>query len=133
MRKTKPVKLAIIDYEPPRELTQDEADEFRRVSAMLQTRFRGFRESDIPGLARLCQLRTLWQRLFDDVNENGVSFAVTDHNGELVQRSRPEVRMLQQFSAEMLRLEKEYGLTPMSHSPELGEPDVIDRVLADSR
>ena len=84
---------------------------------------------DQGALGRYCELFSLWRDAALDVRQRGQIFEVPviDRTGEIVGYNRvpnPSVKQLQNYSAELLRLENNFGLTPSArvglalHKPE---------------
>lgn len=84
---------------------------------------------DQGALGRYCELFSLWRDAALDVRQRGQIFEVPiiDRAGEIVGYNRipnPSVKQLQNYSAELLRLENNFGLTPSArvgmaiHKPE---------------
>ncbi len=70
--------------EPPDGLSISEAETFRTIAGKLHAK-KVLADTDLPALTRYCQMRTLWEKLIDDVNSRGVSFTVPDRNGKTVE------------------------------------------------
>lgn len=71
---------------------------------------------DGHALARYCQMWDQWSRYQRRLAKEGDVVEVEDSAGNTVLRLRPEVGEARRLSAELLRIEREHGLTPAARA-----------------
>lgn len=71
---------------------------------------------DGAALARYCQMWDQWRRYQKVLAKEGDITKAVDANGNEQLRLRPEVAESRRLSMELLRLEKEFGLTPAARA-----------------
>lgn len=72
--------------------------------------------TDTLALARYCVTYSRWRALLADVRKNGEVHEIIDAMGNEVTKTRAAARLLSELSAQLTRLEGEFGLTPSSRS-----------------
>lgn len=87
---------------------------------------------DGPALARYCALTVRWRQALLFIEEHGETYPVRDTEGTVIGlRTFPQVWLMKGLAQELLRLEREFGMTPSARasfgvSP-LGAPSHADR------
>lgn len=104
----------------PKEMTKDARKVWRQMLPKLQT-MRVMTEADVNALARYCELLVRWWKANDFLQEHGDTYPIyeTDAHGnrriKYVQQF-PQVSIVRNLSATLLRLEQEFGLTPAARA-----------------
>ena len=67
-------------------------------------------------LARYCELWAKWRDLAQFVQKNGTAYEYVTQSGESHWRAFPQAKDLSSISDSLLRLEKQFGLTPSARA-----------------
>ncbi len=72
---------------------------------------------DCNALARYCVLWSRWRKAEEFIRDRGDSYLVKDEAGGLKAiKPYPQVRMANQLSEQLLRLEQQFGMTPSART-----------------
>lgn len=76
---------------------------------------------DVFAFARYCDMSSEWRALASRKGELGLTYTIEKRNqfGEIIAtqyKERPEHSMMLKLSAELLRMEREFGLTPAART-----------------
>jgi len=71
---------------------------------------------DRNALARYCDSFIWWLKLREFIKKRGEFYTSKDRNGKPLLRSFPQVDQCLKLSAQLTRLEQEFGLTPSARS-----------------
>lgn len=78
---------------------------------------------DGVAFARYCEFSAVWDDMLDFVRKSGHAHPVKNARGEVVGvRSYPQVRNMIQIHELLLRVEREYGMTPSARARMTAEP-----------
>lgn len=79
--------------------------------------------ADGNAIARYCELVVSWVEVSQKLRDHGMTYDLNDKNGEFrCSMPRPEVSIRNQLTAQIICLEREFGLTPSSRASLKVEP-----------
>jgi len=102
--------------DPPKWMNAESLEVWHQLIADLST-MRVLSKSDWRTIARYCRIWDEWRRADKWIEDKGAVYTIKDENGKakcVVQW--PQVAMVHKFSAAMLLIEREFGLTPASRT-----------------
>jgi P27 family predicted phage terminase small subunit len=72
---------------------------------------------DAKALARYCQTWARWRKADEWIQQHGLTYPIKDKDGNVAAVQQwPEVGIFNKLSAQLLRLEQEFGLTPAART-----------------
>lgn len=87
---------------------------------------------DAPAFARYCDFSVVWDDMLDFVRKSGHAHPVKNARGDVVGvRLYPQVRNMIQIHELLLRVEREYGMTPAARARMTAEPREADEPAFD--
>jgi P27 family predicted phage terminase small subunit len=100
----------------PENLTDDEMKAWDRLIEMLSA-MRVISRSDGNALERYVKLLTQWRAAIAFLEKNGQYYTVKDPGGNVKSiRKFPRVNMVLEYGEALLRIERQYGLTPSARA-----------------
>lgn len=95
---------------PPRQMTRDAANEWRRLAPDL-IKLGLLRRLDMSAFEARCELYATWLRCRRKITRGGITY---EHNG--LQRQRPEVRLAQDCLRQIRQYDSDFGLNPAARA-----------------
>ena len=99
----------------PEHLDDTERDVWQQVTAALES-MGTLAETDGNAIARYCTLLVDWHKCTDYIKKNGLTYAIGTQTGGSCYQQYPEVGIRNKLTADLLRLEQQFGLTPAARA-----------------